>query len=74
MKRLATRYDAENETHSITEEAAKEFDNLLKMEGYKLKDLGLFRNNYIMEHQELILDKKLTPFDKAKKIFVAVCL
>jgi hypothetical protein len=67
MKRLASRYHAENETHSGTEEAARQFDELLISEGYKLKALGLFRNKFIMEHQELILDKKLTPFDKGQK-------
>jgi hypothetical protein len=72
MKRLATRYHPKNETHFRTEQAAKEFDELLMSEGYKLKALGLFRNNYIMQHQELILDKKLSPFDKAKKIAVAI--
>jgi hypothetical protein len=71
MKRLVTRYHPENETHFTTEQAAKQFDDLLMSEGYKLLALGLFRNKFIMEHQDLILDKKLTPFDKARKIIIA---
>jgi hypothetical protein len=71
MKRLAARYHSQTETHFRNEQAAKDFDALLSLEGYKLQALGLFRNKYIMEHQELILDKRLEPFEKAKKIVIA---
>jgi hypothetical protein len=34
--------------------------------------LGQFRNKFVMNNQDLILDKKLTPFEKARIILKAI--
>jgi hypothetical protein len=70
MKRLAARYFADKETHLKDSQAAKDFDSLLS-QLTRLHPLGPFRNKFIMGNQHLILDKKLTPFEKAKKIAIA---
>jgi hypothetical protein len=70
MKRLAARYHSQVEVHFKNEQTTKDFDALLS-DLHKLHEVGQFRNKFIMEHQELILDKKQTAFDKAKKILVA---
>jgi hypothetical protein len=70
MKRIAARYFPDTETHFKDQQAAKDFDALL-LHLDKLHALGQFRNKFIMNNQQLILDKKLTPFEKAKKILIA---
>ena len=70
MKRVAARYFPDNETHFKDQQAAKDFDALL-VHLDKLHAFGQFRNKFIIDNQELILDKKLTPFDKAKRIVIA---
>ena len=70
MKRIAARYFPDTETHFKDQQAAKDFDALL-LHLDKLHALGHFRNKFVMDNQQLILDKKLTPFEKAKKILVA---
>jgi hypothetical protein len=70
MKRVAARYFPDTETHFKDQQAAKKFDALLQRLD-KLHTLGQFRNKFIMDNQQLILDKKLTPLEKAKKILIA---
>jgi hypothetical protein len=70
MKRLAARYFPDSETHLKGEQSSKDFDALLS-QSEKLHVLGPFRNKFIMDNQQLILDKKLTPFQKARKIAIA---
>lgn len=70
MKRIAARYFPDNETHFKSQQAAKDFDTLLQSLD-KLHTLGQFRNKFIMDNQQLILDKKITPLEKAKKILIA---
>jgi hypothetical protein len=70
MKRIAARYFPDTETHFKDQQAAKDFDALL-LHLDKLHALGQFRNKFVMDNQQLILDKKLTPFEKAKKIVIA---
>jgi hypothetical protein len=70
MKRLAARYFPDGETHLKGEQSAKEFDALLS-DLDKLQALGRFRNRFVMDNQNIILDKKLTPFEKARKILIA---
>jgi hypothetical protein len=70
MKRLACRYHSQNETHFKDEQAAKDFDALVS-EACRLRSLGLFRNRFVMDNQQLILDKKLGPLEKARKILVS---
>jgi hypothetical protein len=70
MKRIAARYFPDTETHFKDQQASKEFDALLQHLG-KLHTLGQFRNKFIMDNQQLILDKKLTPLEKAKRILIA---
>jgi hypothetical protein len=70
MKRLAARYFPDSETHLKSEQSAAGFDALLS-QLEKLHELGRFRNKFIMDNQQLILDKKLTPFEKARKILLA---
>jgi hypothetical protein len=70
MKRVAARYFPDTETHFKDQQSAKDFDTLL-LHLDKLHALGQFRNKFIMDNQQLILDKKLTPFEKAKRIVIA---
>jgi hypothetical protein len=70
MKRVAARYFPASETHFKDQQAAKDFDALL-LHLDKLHALGRFRNKFIMNNQQLILDRKLTPFQKARKILIA---
>jgi hypothetical protein len=70
MKRLAARYFPDTETHFKDEQAAKDFDALLS-QSERLHALGPFRNKFIMDNQQLILDKNLIPFEKARKIAIA---
>jgi hypothetical protein len=70
MKRLTARYFADKETHLKDSQAAKEFDALLSQLA-RLHPLGPFRNKFVMDNQQLILDKRLTPFEKAKQIAIA---
>lgn len=70
MKRIAARYFPDTETHFKDQQAAKDFDALL-LHLDKLHALGQFRNKFVMDNQHLILDKKLTPFEKAKIILIA---
>jgi len=70
MKRLAARYFADKETHLKDSQTAKDFDALLSQLA-RLHPLGSFRNKFVMDNQRLVLDKKLTPFEKAKKIAIA---
>jgi len=72
MKRVVARYFHDNETHFKDEQSAKRFDALLS-QLERLRPLGYFRNKFVMNNQTLILDRKLTPFDKARKILIAAC-
>ena len=72
MKRVVARYFHDKETHLKDEQSAKKFDSLL-IQLERLQPLGRFRNKFIMNNQALILDRKLTPFDKARKILIAAC-
>jgi hypothetical protein len=70
MKRIAARYFPDTETHFKDQQTAKDFDGLL-LHLDKLHALGQFRNKFVMDNnQQLILDKKLTPFEKARKILI----
>lgn len=70
MKRVAARYFPATETRYKDQQESKDFDALLQHLD-KLHALGQFRNKFIMDNQQFILDKKLTPFEKAKKILLA---
>src|SRR5207249_5708325 len=70
MKRRAARYFPDKEIHPKASPEAKAFDALLSHLA-KLHELGRFRNKFVMDNQQLILDKKLTPFEKARKIAIA---
>lgn len=69
-KRLAIRYFPDNEIHFKDAEDSKKFDALLTNLN-KLQALGDFRNKFIMENQDMILNKYMTPFEKALKIIIA---
>lgn len=69
-KRLAIRYFADDEIHFKDAEDAKKFDALL-LDLEKLQTFGDFRNSYVMENQDIILDKRLSPFEKSIKIIIA---
>jgi len=71
MKRVAARYFPATETHLKNERSAKDFDSKLTSQLDKLETLGRFRNSFIMDNQDVILDKKLTPFEKSIKILIA---
>lgn len=74
MKRVVTRYFPDKEVHPKDEQSAKDFDILLSQLG-RLAALGRFRNRLIITNernsQQLILDKKLTPLEKSRKILIA---
>jgi hypothetical protein len=70
MKRVAARYFPDTETHFKDQQESKDFDALL-VHLDKLHALGQFRNKFIMDNQQLILDNKPAPFEKAKRILIA---
>ncbi len=72
MKRFAARYFPDKEVHLKDTQQAKDFDALLSQLS-KLHELGRFRNKFLMDpnNQQIILDRKLIPFEKAKKIAAA---
>ncbi len=67
MKRVTARYFPAKETRYKDEQCAKDFDALLSQLD-RLQPLGCFRNRFIMNNQAIILDRKLTPLEKARKI------
>jgi hypothetical protein len=73
MKRLAARYFSEEEVHQRDSPEAIAFDAVLARLD-KLNVLGEFRNKYVMssqDNQQMILDRQLRPFEKARKIIEA---
>lgn len=70
-KRILVRQSLVKEMHNKNSDDAIEFDKL-KADFDKLYILGDFRNNFIMENQDIILDKKQTPFEKSLTIIEAV--
>jgi hypothetical protein len=72
MKRLAVRHFPTSETHYKGSKEAVFYDSEILPNLSKLHVLGQFRNKFVMNNQDLILDKKLTPFEKARIILKAI--
>jgi hypothetical protein len=72
VKRLAIRHFPTNETHYKGSKEAIFYDTEIIPNLSKLHVLGKFRNKFVMSNQELILDKKLSPFEKARIILKAI--
>jgi Bifunctional DNA primase/polymerase, N-terminal len=72
MKRLAVRHFPTNETHYKGSKEAAFYDTEILPNLFKLHVLGKFRNKFVMNNQQIILDKKLTPFEKARIILKAI--
>ena len=72
MKRLAVRHFPTSETHYKGSKEAVFYDTEILPNLSKLHVLGQFRNKFVMNNQDLILDKKLTPFEKARIILKAI--
>jgi hypothetical protein len=70
-KRVFVRHFPTKETHFKGTADANSFEKL-KANFEKLQILGDFRNKFVMENQDIILDKKLLSFEKALKIIIAV--
>lgn len=68
MKRLAVRHFPTSETHSKGSEEAIFYDTEILPNMSKLHVIGQFRNKFVMDNQQIILDKKLTPFEKSRLI------
>ena len=68
MKRLAVRHFPTNETHYKGSNEAVFYDSEILPNLFRLHVMGQFRNKFVMNNQDLILDKKLTPFEKARII------
>ena len=72
MKRLAVRHFPTNETHSKGSKDAIFYDTEILPNLSKLHVLGQFRNKFILNNQQIILDKRLTPLEKSRTILKAI--
>ena len=70
MRRIIERPFSQAETHKESDPMAVEFKEFLRINLDRLGYLGDFRNRFVMNHQNVILDKKLTPMELGKKILV----
>jgi len=72
MRRVIDREFSKEEYHRDDDEATRRFELFLSENLDKLRILGDFRTNYILAHQkELILDRKLKPFEISQKVLEA---
>ena len=71
MKRLAIRHHSIHETHLKGRKDAQKFDNEIVPNLHKLHVIGRLRNRIIADNEAIILDKKLTSFQKARLILEA---
>ena len=65
MKRLVIRYFPTTETHLKNSQESIDYDKKITSNLYKLHVIGRFRNWYIMNHQDTILDVKLNTIPKS---------
>jgi hypothetical protein len=72
LKRVKTRYSTTREIHYPNSKEAIEYKKWLASNLKKLHVLGQFRNKFVMEHQDIILDTELTPFEKSIRIWTAI--
>jgi hypothetical protein len=72
LKRVTVRYFGKEEIHFPDDRLAIEYKNFLAANLHRERALGHFRNKFIMDNQALILDKRLTPFQKARMIWKAI--
>jgi hypothetical protein len=72
MKRLAVRHFPTSETHYKGSKEALFYDTEILPNLSKLHVLGQSRNKFVMNNQQIILDKKLSPFEKARIILKAI--
>lgn len=72
VKRVKTRYSASREVHLPNSVEAIEYKKWLACNMQRAHVLGEFRNKWIMEHQDIILDTELSAFDKSLKIWKAI--
>jgi hypothetical protein len=72
VKRLAIRHFPTSETHYKGSKDAIFYDTEILPNLSKLHVLGKFRNKFVMNNQPIILDKQLTPFEKARIILKAI--
>ncbi|PWU81763.1 MAG: hypothetical protein DLM72_05355 [Candidatus Nitrosopolaris wilkensis] len=69
MRRVIDREFSKQECHNEDDEKTKSFEIFLRQNRDKLYILGNFRIRWILEHQkDLILDRKLKPFDIGQKV------
>jgi hypothetical protein len=75
VKRVRTRYFPESEIHYPNSKEAIDYKEWLATNIRRAHPLGLARNKLVMDSQEcqkIILDTKLTPFEKSTKIWTAI--
>jgi hypothetical protein len=72
IKRVKTRHSTEKEIHFSDSPEAIEYKKWLAANIKRAYSLGRFRNKFVMEHQDIILDANLTPFEKSRKIWAAI--
>jgi hypothetical protein len=75
VKRVKTRNFPEREVHLQTASEAIEYKNWLADNISRCRTLGLARNKLVMDSQEcqrIILDTKLPPFEKSRRIWNAI--
>jgi hypothetical protein len=70
MKRIKVRHFPTSETHLKQNIDAITYDKEILANLWKLRAIGKFRNWFVTNNQAIILDTKLTPFEKARKILV----
>jgi hypothetical protein len=71
MRRVIDRSFQQSESYKETDPVAVEFMEFLRNNLDRLKPLGDFRNWFVMNNQEIILDKKTKPLDLGLKILRA---
>jgi hypothetical protein len=68
MRRIIDRNFSQSESCKKTDQMSIDFENFMRINFAKLKALGDFRNWFIMNNKELVLDKEISPLDLAGKI------
>lgn len=72
LKRVRTRNFPTREVHLPGSMEAVEYKRWLTDNLKRCRSLGQYRNKFVMEHQDIILDSQLTPFEKSRRIWTAI--
>ncbi len=72
LKRVRCRFSTANEVHLPNSKEAKAYKIWLANNNKRSHTVGQFRNKFVMEHKDIILDTNLTAFEKSMKIWTAI--